>query len=647
MGGTAARAGASRPARVVGLTTAIIGMTVLAGWALDVSLLREFFPAVTNPMVASTAACFVFLGGALFFLAPSEVRLPHRLLGMFAALAGMAIAGAVLGGYAFGWEHGLDRFLYRESAAPFTGEMAVPTALTLWLLGASLLIIDVETQKGHRPAQILALVAVLIPALELVNRLYAVPSVARLVPGTVVMALHTALASVLLCTGILATRPDRGLMRTITSRGTGGWLLRRLLPSLLVALIAAGWLRVLGEEAGLFDTEFGAALLVVVATTLITVAVLLTARSLDRSDAKRQQSEQRLQAVLGSMGEGVVTTDAGGVITTVNPAMQRLTGWKQDEAVGHRYGEVFPVVGTKGQPVPDNEQYLTLAIARRKVVASRGFGASLLTRDGVLMPVGVTAAPILDRDGELAGGVAVVREVSHEQEVDRLKSSLVSTASHELRTPLTMIQGFAELLKTRDLAEVQVRDAASQIHGSAERLSRLIDDLLSVSRIEAGRLEVRAAPVDLAPIINEAVAPFSEGRSIRVDLNGDAPVVLADPDLVHRILTNLVSNAVKYSQPETIVGVEVHQNGDAVEVAVRDNGVGLTEEERSQLFSKFFRADRQEVREAGGTGLGLFITKNLVEMQGGEMRVESEPGHGSTFTFTLPAAVEARVGGGT
>lgn len=640
-------AGASRPARVVGLATVIIGMTVLAGWALDIHLLRDFIPAVTNPMVASTAACLVFLGGALFFLAPSEMRLPNRVLGIFAALAGMAIAGAVLGGYAFGWDHGLDRFLYRESAAPFTGEMAVPTAFTLWLLGASLLVMDVETRKGRRPAQLLALIAALIPALELVNRLYAVPSVARLVPGTVVMALHTALALVLLCTGILTARPDRGLMRVITSRGTGGWLLRRLLPSLLAALVTAGWLRVLGQEAGLFDTEFGAALLVLVATTLITVAVLLTARSLDRSDAKRRQSEQRLQAVLVSMGEGVVTTDAAGLITSINPAMERLSGWTQGEAVGHRYGEVFPVVAGKGQPVPDNEQYLTLAIARRKVVASRGFGTSLLTREGVLMPVGVTAAPILDRDGELAGGVAVVRGVSHEQEVDRLKSSLVSTASHELRTPLTMIQGFAELLKTRDLATSQVRDAADQIHRSAARLSRLIDDLLSVSRIEAGRLEVRAAPVELAPIINEAVAPFSDGRPIRVDLNGDAPLVVADPDLVHRILTNLLSNAVKYSPPETNVSVEVHQNGDVIEVAVRDQGVGMNEAERSQLFSKFFRADRQEVREAGGTGLGLFITKNLVEMQGGEMRVESEPGHGSTFTFTLPAAVEAHVGGGT
>jgi PAS domain S-box-containing protein len=647
MGGTDVPARASRPARLAGLATAIIGMTVLAGWALDIRLLREFLPGLTNPMVASTAACFVLLGGALFFLAPSAVSLPRRLVGSFAALACMAIAGAVLGGFAFGWEHGLDRLLYRESAAPFTGEMAIPTAFTLWLLGASLLIIDVETRKGHRPAQVLVLVAALIPALELVNRLYAVPSVARLVPGTVVMALHTALAALLLCTGILAARSDRSVMLIVTSPGTGGWLLRRLLPTLLAALLAAGWFRVLGQEAGWFDTEFGTALLVIVATSLITVAVLLTARSLDRSDSKRRQSEQRLRAVLGSMGEGVVTTDANGVITSLNPAIVRLTGWPEADAIGRPFAEIFPVVNEKGEPVPDHERFLSRAIASRQVVASRGFGVSVLTRDRGLVPVGVTAAPILDGDGGLVGGVAVVREVSHEQEVDRLKSSLISTASHELRTPLTMIQGFAELLKTRDLAQAQVRDAAEQIHGSAERLARLIDDLLSVSRIEAGRLDVRAAPVDLAPLINEAVAPFSKRRPIRVDLNGGASMAVADPDLVHRILTNLLSNAVKYSSSETMVSVELHPHGDTIEVAVRDQGVGMTGEERSQLFTKFFRADRQEVREAGGTGLGLFITKNLVEMQGGEMRVESEPGQGSTFAFTLPAAVEARVGGGT
>jgi two-component system cell cycle sensor histidine kinase/response regulator CckA len=647
MGGTDVPVRAPRPARLAGLATAIVGLIVLSGWALDVPLLREFVPGLTNPMVASTAACFVFLGGALFFLTPSVVSLPRRLLGGFAAVACMAIAGAVLGGFAFGWEHGLDRFLYRESAAPFTGEMAIPTAFTLWLLGASLLIIDVETRRGHRPAQVLVLIAALIPAVELINRLYSVPSVARLVPGTVVMALHTALAALLLCTGVLAARPDRGLMRIVTSSGTGGWFLRRLLPTLLAAMFAAGWIRVLGQEAGWFDTEFGAALLVVVATTLIVLALLLTARSLDRSDARRRRSEQRLRAVLGSMGEGVVTTDANGLVISINPAMERLGGWQQPEAVGRPYAEVFPVVNGKGETVPDDERFLSRAIADRTVVATRGFEVSLLDRAGRLVPVGVTAAPVLDEEGELDGGVAIVREVSHEQEVDRLKSSLISTASHELRTPLTMIQGFAELLKTRNLAQAQVRDAAEQIHGSAERLARLIDDLLSVSRIEAGRLEVRAVPIDLAPVINEAVAPFSEGRPIRVDLNGSAPVAVADPDLVHRILTNLLSNAVKYSSPDTMVSVEVHGNDDAIEISVRDQGVGLTEEEQGHLFSKFFRADREEVREAGGTGLGLFITKSLVEMQGGEMRVESAPGQGSTFAFTLPAAVEARVGGGT
>ncbi|HEV3475025.1 MAG TPA: ATP-binding protein [Actinomycetota bacterium] len=638
---------ASRPARLAGLATSIIGLSVLAGWALDIGVLRDFLPGVTNPMVASTAACFVLLGGALFFLSRSSIDLPRRLLGAFAALAGMTIAGAVLGGYAFGWEHGLDRFLYRESAAPFTGEMAFPTAFTLWLLGASLLIIDIETRKGHRPAQVLVLIAALIPTLELVNRLYAVPSVARLVPGTVVMALHTALAALLLSTGVLAARRDRGLMRVVTSPGTGGWLLRRLLPTLLAALFVAGWLRVLGQQSGLFDTEFGAALLVVISTALMSTAVLLTARSLERSDARRRQSEQQLRAVLDSMGEGVVTTDAHRIIRSVNPAMERLSGWRQADAVGRPYTEVFPVVNGQGEPVRDHERYLTRAIAKRTVVATRGFEASMLSQDGHLIPIGITAAPILDGEGELAGGVAVIREVAHEQEVDRLKSSLISTASHELRTPLTMIQGFAELLKTRDLPPVQVHDAADQIHRSSERLARLIDDLLSVSRIEAGRLEVRAAPVDLAPIISEAVAPFSEGRPIRVDLNGDASVAVADPDLVHRILTNLLSNAVKYSPATTGVTVEVHRHEDVIEVAVRDEGVGMTEAERSQLFKKFFRADRQEVREAGGTGLGLFITKNLVEMQGGEMRVESAPGEGSTFAFTLPAAVEARVGGGT
>jgi signal transduction histidine kinase len=216
----------------------------------------------------------------------------------------------------------------------------------------------------------------------------------------------------------------------------------------------------------------------------------------------------------------------------------------------------------------------------------------------------------------------------------------VSTVSHELHTPLTMIQGFSELLLTRALTPEKSHEALRQINSAATRLCRLIDDLLSVSRIESGRLTVRAAPIVVADVVREVVAGFQTERNIEVDLDPDLPPLMADRDMMVQILTNLLSNALKYSPPQAPVSVHARQDDATVEVAVKDLGIGMTDAESGRIFGKFFRVDRDEVREAGGTGLGLYITKQLVERQGGRITVRSEPGRGSTFLFALPAASE-------
>jgi two-component system, sensor histidine kinase and response regulator len=364
-------------------------------------------------------------------------------------------------------------------------------------------------------------------------------------------------------------------------------------------------------------------------------------KRLETEEALRR-AEARKTALLESIAEGVVTTDADGRITSINPAMERLSGWRQVEVVGRNYSEVYPAFDAFGEPVPQEDRILTRALTDKAIVTSRGFDMFFRVRDGSRVPVSVTAAPISGADGASVGAVEVVRDVSDELEVDQLKSSLVSTVSHELRTPLTMIQGFSELLLTRDLSEKRSQEALKQINASAERLSRLIEDLLSVSRIESGRLAARVEPERLDEVIEEVVGGFDkrEDRSLVVDVEPHLPKVMADRDKVVQILTNLVSNALKYSAPHTPVDVAAGRVGSSVQVAVTDRGIGLTEDEQSQLFSKFFRGDRDEVRDAGGTGLGLYIAKSLVEMQSGQLWVNSRIGEGSTFHFSLPVATE-------
>ena len=359
----------------------------------------------------------------------------------------------------------------------------------------------------------------------------------------------------------------------------------------------------------------------------------------DQEEAVRDLSTSR--AILTSVPDGVLTTDPHGRVTSINPALEQMTGWSERDVIGHPYIDVLQIVDEEGNPLTEEERFVGRAIASRTPTTARGYEISMVTRDGRRVPVGVTAAPIIDEDGDLLGGVDVIRDISHEREVDRMKSSLISTVSHELRTPLTMIRGFAELLLERDLPAEKARTAQIQIRDASDRLSRLIDDLLSVSKIDSGKLDLRLAPLDLAATVARAVEPMTNDRPIRIELpDGPPPWVMADLDKVEQIVTNLVSNAIKYSPEDAPVTVRVEAQTDRVQTSVTDEGIGISDDDAPRVFQKFFRVDRREVGEAKGTGLGLYITKNLVEIQGGEIRVEPAPGGGTTFTFTLPRTTE-------
>ncbi|HEV8371808.1 MAG TPA: ATP-binding protein [Actinomycetota bacterium] len=341
------------------------------------------------------------------------------------------------------------------------------------------------------------------------------------------------------------------------------------------------------------------------------------AAALRLEEAERAAGEAR--AVFYAIADGVLLTDPFGRVTAVNRALEALTGWTEEEARGRPYAEVLPV----------NDQ--------------QGGAVDLLTRYGRKVPVAVSSAPILDPRSRVVGGVDVVRDVSREREIDEVKSALISTVSHELRTPLTLIHGFAELLVLRDMSVERQRTAAAEILEASRRLARLIDDLLSVSRMESGRLVLDPRPLDLAAVVERILSPFramADRHTLRAKLPGALPVLWGDPDKVEQILTNLVGNAIKYSPEGGEVLVTVEHGEDSVQVSVRDQGIGMSPRDMGQLFEKFYRVDRDEVRRAGGTGLGLYITKRLVEMHGGRIWAESRPGVGSVFTFTLPTSGE-------
>lgn len=250
---------------------------------------------------------------------------------------------------------------------------------------------------------------------------------------------------------------------------------------------------------------------------------------------------------------------------------------------------------------------------------------------------------IRDHAGHPIALHGIYRDITHRKEVDRLKDELVSTVSHELRTPLTSIRGFTELLLTRDFSPAQQRNMVSVMHQEATRLSTLITDFLDLQGMAEGGHPYAFAPVDLDPLLHEAIGVFSAEQArhpFQFAVQAPLPLVHADPNRVRQVLRNLLSNAIKYTPGGGTVSVGARREGEEVLVWITDRGIGIPAEALPKLFTKFFRVDNAATRQIGGTGLGLALVKEILTAHQGRVWVESTLGKGSTFFFTLPLAAD-------
>jgi len=247
---------------------------------------------------------------------------------------------------------------------------------------------------------------------------------------------------------------------------------------------------------------------------------------------------------------------------------------------------------------------------------------------------------IHDRDGKESGIVTIIHDVTHEREVDRMKTEFISTAAHELRTPLTSIQGFSELLLMRDdFTEKERKKYLEYINKQSAGLAVIINDILDVSRIESGKsINLDKKVCRLGDDIKQIVSYFestAQHHTIELELPEKALELLCDKDKMSQVFSNLLSNAIKFSPEGGAIKVKAEVIGDQYHFSIQDEGTGITPEEVEKIFDKFYRIDASDTA-IGGTGLGTTIVKQIVEAHGGEVWVESELGKGTTVRFTIP-----------
>lgn len=358
----------------------------------------------------------------------------------------------------------------------------------------------------------------------------------------------------------------------------------------------------------------------------------------DRALEELERERSRLVAVFDSAPEGIVFADDRCRILLANPAADRLY------ARPVPYGEGFEAQAQLQLCYPDGVPYeprdLPLTRAALDGETARNVEMAIRWPDGQRRDLLVNTAPILDGQGGITGAVGVFQDITQRKREERFREEYVSLVSHDLRNPLASIKGHAQLLQrmlTRCGMARETQHAEVIIRG-ADRMNAMISDLVETIRLEAGQLEPRRTPTDLCRLLPEALeraCPPEDLARIRLELPEGMQWVAVDSGHIERVLANFVSNGLKYSPPETEVRVTLATSGDDLTISVADRGVGITPEDRDRIFERFYRAEAQ--RSTSGLGLGLYISRMLVEANGGRIQVESQPGRGSIFSFTLPA----------
>ncbi len=362
-------------------------------------------------------------------------------------------------------------------------------------------------------------------------------------------------------------------------------------------------------------------------------AVERMADELRRRIAEATAEKERLQAVLSGMVEGVLVVNAGGRVVLANPRLRQLLSL---------WGEVA------GRPLLEVIRHSGVDDALRAAMQGQELVVREIQLPGIEERVLRVHAVGFPQHGPRLGTVAVFHDVSEIRRLESMRRDFVANVSHELRTPLTAIRGFAETLVSGEVPEPDVKTYLGVILRHAERLGNLINDLLELSRIESRKLPLRPGPVAVGRVVAGVLAglePQLRLRSLDARLEAaGAPPALADRHAVEQVLTNLLDNAIKYTEPGGHVVVRVGADDAFVGVEVSDDGIGIPAEDLPRIFERFYRVDKARSRDLGGTGLGLAIVKHLVGAMGGEISVTSELGRGSTFRFTLPRAEPGAAG---
>ncbi len=350
------------------------------------------------------------------------------------------------------------------------------------------------------------------------------------------------------------------------------------------------------------------------------------------------REKQRLDAMIEQSADGALIIDSRWRITTFNMAMEQLTGWSREEAIGRPCAEILAIQSAQGE----NICLTACPLQQRPPLENPMVEGKITSRDGREIFVQSRYAAQYGPGGSFLGAIANVRDITAQRREAELQNTFISVISHELKTPVSIIKGYASTLARTDatFSPETLREGLTVIEEEADRLARQIQDLLDVSRLAAGGTRLDRCDFALSSLVADVVRSFAaqvEGHfEFELRLADDMPPIHGDYERLRQVLSNLISNAIKYSPEGGTIRIGARAEGERALVYVADQGIGIAPEEHEQIFQRFYRVDNRVRRQTQGSGLGLYLARAIIEAHGGRIWVESQLGRGARFLFTLP-----------
>jgi PAS domain S-box-containing protein len=352
----------------------------------------------------------------------------------------------------------------------------------------------------------------------------------------------------------------------------------------------------------------------------------------DITELKESEERMAFQArLLDAIEDIILATDNKGRITYWGKGTANLLNWQPEEVIGQDAVSIL---------LPEEIMYEVPPI-EKTVVSGQSWSGEITVkrRDGSPVPLLVQSTPVLDKSGKMIGAVAVGKDIAELKKIDRIKDEFIGIVSHELRTPLTVFMGAVKVAQSQGITAEEVHELLGDAEHSAESLAKILDNLIALSRYEADRLNLSKGRLDLTGLIREVVEKEKAGlksHKLVLDIADGLPFIQADPVRIQQVIHNLVDNATKNSPQDSEIRISVRQRDDqSILIGVSDRGKGIAKADQEKLFQPFQQLE-QTGKTTGGLGLGLLVCKRLVEAHGGKIWLESKPGEGTTFWFTLP-----------